>query len=319
MRRERSALVNFLTLTCVAITACTTGSSIPPDTVAHDDRPRLDPTLPITLELKPYRLHIRTVTVTVGGAERTFIFDTAAGVTIITPEVAEAIGCEPFGRVTALRMSGERIDIPRCAGVDLRAGPLAIEHDNVFVIDLAAFLPPDWPRLGGALSLRSFEERALTLDLAGGTLTVESPESLTERTATMRELPIRFGMQAAGAGLDVFVLVESPRGPLWFELDSGAGEVIVARQTADLLDIDLTDPAVEHAPAGDGGADVWSVPEATIRLPGLGALRLPVTVTDIIYDGVLGCRFIEDHILTLDLRTARMWAGPGGREQGDPP
>ena len=266
------------------------------------------PARPLALTLNPYRMHLRTVTVSVDGVDREFLFDTAGGVTIITPPVADAIGCRPFGRLTAFRMSGQRVDRPRCTNVGLGLGPLTLGHEEVIVVDLSEYLPSDWPEVGGVLSLSSFEHGAITVDLANNLLIVETAASLAARTHNMQPLTVRFGRQAAGAGLDLFVRVDSSRGPLWFELDSGAGEVIVARHTAALLGIDLASDRVEHVPARGGHCESWRVPKAKLTVAGLGRLKMPVTVEEIIYDGVLGCCFFEGHVLTLDLRTARMWA-----------
>jgi len=292
----------------LALFACSPRPTPTPAGLAGRDSTLPGLARPLALTLNPYRMHLKTVTVAIGGADHELLFDTAGGMTIITPQVADAIGCRPFGRLTAFRMSGERLDRPRCTNVGLDFGPLTLGHEEVIVVDLYEYLPSDWPEVGGVLSLSSFEHGAITVDLAKDRLILETAASLAARTHNMEPLAIRLGRQSAGAGLDVFVRIDSPRGPLWFELDSGAGEVIVARHAAPLLGIDLASGRVEHVPARGRHGESWRVPKAKLVVSGLGRLKTPVTVEEIIYDGVLGCCFIEDYVLTLDLRTARMWA-----------
>src|SRR6267143_6470748 len=55
-----------------------------------------------------------TVQVKVGNHTGVFLFDTGEGVTTITPQFAKTLGCEPWGRISGFRMSGERLDMERC-------------------------------------------------------------------------------------------------------------------------------------------------------------------------------------------------------------
>ena len=48
---------------------------------------------------------LQTVDVEIGGRRLPFLFDTAGGATLVTPALANDIGCEPFGRATGSRAS----------------------------------------------------------------------------------------------------------------------------------------------------------------------------------------------------------------------
>src|SRR5688500_14374523 len=78
-------------------------------TARQEQEPRLGTTettssgQPIALALRPYmKTPLRTVTVSIGGREFPFLFDTGSGLTVISDEVAKLIGCEPFGRLTGI-------------------------------------------------------------------------------------------------------------------------------------------------------------------------------------------------------------------------
>jgi len=77
---------------------------------------------PEVLKLEPYQAKQFVLTLTVGGSKRRFLFDTGEGVTMISPQVAASIGCKPWGNVTGHRMTGGRLDAPRCDSVTFAAG-----------------------------------------------------------------------------------------------------------------------------------------------------------------------------------------------------
>ena len=57
---------------------------------------------------------IETIKATVDGKEGTYLFDSGIGTSGVTPAVAAAIGCKPWGKITGFRATGERVDLPRC-------------------------------------------------------------------------------------------------------------------------------------------------------------------------------------------------------------
>ncbi len=241
--------------------------------------------LPQTISLEEYRAGLKTVTVRLGGRDLKFLFDTGAGVTVVTPETAQSIDCEPSGRIVAHRMSGERIELARCPNATLMLGAVQLRSE-LGVLDITPLLPADWPRLAGVLSLASFESTPLTLDLARNVLILESEETLRRRTSRMKAVDARLARQGGGASLDVFLAVEGQPLPLWMELDTGnVAGVVVATHARGLL----TDEKTVRVVVG----------ETTLHLPGY--------VADIIYDGNLGARFAEQFVLTFDLSARGVW------------
>src|SRR6185312_848153 len=75
------------------------------------------------IDLEPYQDNpeFLTVRATVSGQTRTFACDSGEGVSMISPELAQAIGCKPWGQVTGFRMTGERLDAPPCDGIPFDA------------------------------------------------------------------------------------------------------------------------------------------------------------------------------------------------------
>jgi hypothetical protein len=91
------------------------------------------------LTLRQYIGPLKSIQVTVGRDTLPFILDTGGGISLITPEVAKNIGCVPFGRLTAFRQNGERIDAQRCGKVTLSLGSLNVSVETA-IFDLMAVL-----------------------------------------------------------------------------------------------------------------------------------------------------------------------------------
>ena len=255
--------------------------------------------VPAVVPLSPWAGLLRSVTVTVDGTAHPFIFDTGGGQTVITPEVAAAVGCTPYGRAIGFRMSGERVEFEYCDNVALRLGQVALAREPVGVFDLKSILPAGLPRADGVLSLRSFRDRPVTIALGAGRLTLETADSLAARVRRMRPLTIRIATGPSGTETTVHVAARVGGRRVWLMLDSGNGDpALVAPHVAAMVGLKEAE--------GD----------AVIQIDGVGPVQLPIRPQSIIYDGVLGAGFIQDWILTFDLPSARAWAAPADRASG---
>ena len=153
-----------------------------------------------------------------------------------------------------------------------------------------AVLPKGLPALDGVLALDAFAHQPFTLQLAARTLTLESARSLERRVATMTRVRARTATGLAGADLTVFV-----RGALdragWFLLDSG--------------NLDLTCVAPHMV---QRGVTVPSQLESVaLSLDGFPTRNVPVSVREIIYDGVLAEDFLRQWIWTFRLASGEVW------------
>jgi hypothetical protein len=247
---------------------------------------------PTVLRLEPYVAGLVTLSVDVGGRPSRLIFDTAGGLTLVTPQVAAEIGCRPFGRLTGFRHDGGRLDLERCGPLAVAAGPLRAERE-VAVFDLMALLGGA-PPVDGIVGLDLFETAPVTIDLEAGEVTFETPASLAARSRDAARLAIRLARQAGGAGLDLFVAAESPQGLLWLEWDSGnSGPVRLAPHAVRQLGWELS-------------AEASSPRELDVA--GLGPVAIEALEKEMIYDGLLNNRFVRDFVWTLDLANGALWA-----------
>ncbi len=230
--------------------------------------------------LETYVGKLKQVRVTIAGGERQFLFDTGGGYTLISPAIAQALGCVPSGRIAGFRMTGERFDTPLCRRVRFSIGTLTSQTETAGVFDLMALLPKELPRLDGVISLASFQGRRIALDLAAGKLSVAA-----------RPKGHNFSCRAAsgldGSGYVLFAAVERAGSEYWFEVDSG--------------NVDVVRLAPHVAPAFGLDSNSQETKQIDFSLGGAPAVRVGARVAEILYDGVIGAEYLGHGTLYADL------------------
>ncbi|MEQ1809447.1 MAG: aspartyl protease family protein [Terricaulis sp.] len=243
-----------------------------------------------TLSLEPYveGRGLLTARVDVEGRPALLLFDTGAGVTLTTPSFAQQIGCTPFGSFTGFRMRGDRLDMQKCGARDIRVGSLNAQRE-IAVLDLGALLGAGAPPIDGIMGLDVFDGRLITLALADREIWLD------ERPGRgWREGVARFQREAGGAGLSIFVRAEARGNALWLLLDSGSVGSFAYLSPGALEQLgEATDQPVQLSISGAGEHE-------------MEAQR----VEALIYDGVLGERFLRQFDIAVDFRTSRIWWRP---------
>jgi len=254
------------------------------------------------INLEPYQDNpdFLTVRASVNGHDHTFAFDSGEGVSMISPQLAEEIGCKPWGQVTGFRMTGERIDAPHCDDIMFDVAGQHFAAPSVIVFDLMKFFKPGQPRLDGSLGFDLFAGRAITFEFSGKSIVVESPASLAARIANGTEVPIRIVRDAEGLALTVDVGVPTSQGMAWMELDSGGGNsIIIGKHVAALFKLDPESRAMQ---------------QVSFTLAGTIPLTAPARVMDhMIMDGNINVPFLQKWDVTLDLARGRAWVAPASR------
>lgn len=249
------------------------------------------------IALDRYQEKQLSVVATVAGSPRRFLFDTGEGLTMISPTLARAAGCEPWGNITAFRMLGERLDTKRCDDIAFTIAGRTHRAPSTLVYDLAEIAGREAPPLDGAIGLNLFNGQTITLQFAADRVIVENDATAAKRRQAGSEVPLRIE-RFDGAGIDVFVGVRTQKGLAWMTLDSGnAGPTIfVSEAIAPLLKLrpDTREPQAVKATLApnitfDGMARVF---------PGM------------IMDGNIGMQLMRQWDVTLDLKSGRAWLAP---------
>lgn len=253
-----------------------------------------------SVPLKLYQEKQFTVDAIVAGRSRTFLFDTGEGLTMISPQLAAALDCEPWGNITGFRMTGDRIDTKRCDGVAFGIGAGRYVAPSVMVYDLGEIAGKGSAPLDGAVGLDLFAGRTITLDLPQRRVVLETQASAERRQRDGREVPLRLVRGDAG-GLDVNLGVTTSRGLAWMELDTGnAGPTIfVSPSMAPLFGLD---------PATREPQDV------AIHLGKTKLTTRARVFPGMVMDGNIGMQLVRGRAITLDLKDGRAWLSP--TEQG---
>jgi len=246
---------------------------------------------PQVIKLQRFRKALWKVHVTIKGKAGDFLLDTGGGVTLLTEDYAKGIECKFWGRTTGYNMFGKRSEGPHCDNVQIEAGAVALTPVNVGDIDFGEQFSGD-KAPDGLLSLDAFDGKAITLNQAAGTLTIETAKSLARRTKAMKELPLRVSRECSARCLSVFLGVQTTEGMTWLILDSGAGGVsLIAKDYAKVFGLDPNgkEQRLKYQIAPDVMVDS------------------PVLVTEMIMDGNLGQPFMSQYVMTLDLAHGRLW------------
>ena len=246
---------------------------------------------PQVIKLQRFRKALWKVHVTIKGKPGDFLLDTGGGVTLLSEDYAKGIECKFWGRTTGYNMFGKRSEGPHCDNVQIYAGAVALTPVNVGHIDFGEQFSGD-KAPDGLLSLDAFDGKAITLNQADGTLTIETAKSLALRTKAMKELPLRVSRECSARCLSVFLGVQTTEGMTWLILDSGAGGVsLIAKDYAKVFSLD---------PNGKEQRLKFQIaPDVTVDSP--------VLVTEMIMDGNLGQPFMSQYVITLDLAQGRLW------------
>lgn len=241
-----------------------------------------------------------TVDAVVWGREGMFLFDTGGGITAISPALAKAMGCEPWGNITGFRMRGDRLDLPRCDKVDVEIGKATYTAPTAAVFDIMTLVPKGSPQVDGAVGLDIFAGQAITIEASSNHLIVETPASLRARTRHLFDQQIRIVRDAQGVALTVDLGVPTEKGVVWMEMDTGNDDpaIVLSKSTAPLLGVDPANPAPQ--------------PIHVELAPGIVLQGNAHVVDNLIMDGNIGVKFLKAWNITLDLKHGKAWLAPAG-------
>jgi Aspartyl protease len=256
----------------------------------------------VVIHLEPYLRAQAVVHAVVAGQSGTFLFDTGEGVSSFSPEFAHNIGCKPWGQITGFRMSGERVDSQHCDNITFELDGVSLQAPVVGILDIMKFMGPDVPHVDGALGLDLFAGQIITIT-PRKSIILETPASLARRIAHARKLPIRIVRDVEGIALAVDGAVQTPDGLAWMELDSGnGGSLVVADHIARFLGLK---------------SGMETAEEAQFILANGIVVKGPTRTRDLIMDGNIGAQFLNNYVLTLDLKHPRAWLSPMPAEGAD--
>jgi predicted aspartyl protease len=260
-----------------------------------------------------HREHLSTIPVRAGGIETRFIFNTGIGVTLISESLAAKVGCSPGASTyTGRRMSGQPVTVPIGSLNSLQVGSRGSEDVPVGIFDMTALA--GLGDVEGIISLGCFRTAPVTVDYRAAVIVLEDDPSLANRAADGTPVDVQVASDGAYS-TDVHLAIDLPSGrSITVEVDTGSdAALILDERLAVDAGIDLQGPSTRKVEGldetGHSFARYFATLSGDIRLTQAPAFRQAspeVMVQKIIYDGLIGNRFLRNYTTTYDLARAQM-------------
>ncbi len=249
-----------------------------------------------TIYLENYVGDLKKVIVTIESNSYNFLFDTGGGETFISPEIAKSLGKTIYGNSAGFRMSGEMIKYRKTDSVSFNVYRTTIFHSTIGILDIMSLLPKGFSKLDGVLSLKSFHDKILTLDLANNRIILETTSSYGKLIKNKIALQSRFANGPDGNEMIIFLGIHKQKHLYWFLFDSGnIGELLLSRHTA----------------------YEWGLESDTVsQWKQLGPLNINIGVKqftseaaskDIIYDGSLNFAILSKSTFIINFSQKQVW------------
>jgi predicted aspartyl protease len=210
---------------------------------------RFDPSRPAALEVLRVRTGHLLVHPTLGGEDLGwFIFDTGAGINCISTSVAERLGAEPFGEITALGVGGRTTcSFWRIGSLEL--GPLTVEEPLFMGLDLAFLSEPFGVEVAGILGFEFLARCVVELDVEAPSIALFDPAGYALPDGGRWEEALLYGRHPC-----VRATYEGHAGV--FKIDTGAAGDEVTLHYAEASGLDLGARATQSSQSGGVGGTV---------------------------------------------------------------
>lgn len=258
-----------------------------------------------------YLKHVLTVPVRVAGIQTRFILDTGIGLCLISEALAARVGCQPDGSTfTGQRMSGQAVTIPLGTLSSLDIGEHASRDIRVGIFDMHAMAGLE--QVEGFLSLTSFRTLPMTIDYAAGLVILEDEASLSRRAKRGTSVPAQVDYD--GCSTRLLIRLELPSGRvITVEVDTGSEDIILDESLAADVGVDLHHQTTRRHEATDETGHQFAryFAKASGDISVTGAPDYRVTAPDvmfqkIIYDGLVGDKFLRGFTTTYEVANERM-------------
>jgi len=244
----------------------------------------------------------------VNGVPGNFVFDTGAGMNLLTKDFADKIDSleKTTHFYTGHRATGEAITSDLYQSEVLKIANFSIEDEQFAVYDI------DFP-LDGLISLTPLQQKAFTVNFEENKLVIESEESLRRRKENIKfEMPLEINNDR-NVKVSVGTIVQLDSLELHVGLDSGAGFDVYRFNSRymEALGIDSTQVESKYIPSSfkpeQGNqyyfAEVSRLSDLKVNAEQIGFRA--TFIDGLIYEGIMGINWIGE-IITFDMPAKRI-------------
>ena len=244
----------------------------------------------------------------VNGIPGNFVFDTGAGMNLLTKDFADKIDNleKTTHFYTGHRATGEAITSDLYQSEVLKIANFSIEDEQFAVYDI------DFP-LDGLISLTPLQHKAFTVNFEENKLVIESEESLRRRKENIKfEMPLEINNDR-NVKVSVGTIVQLDSLELHVGLDSGAGFDVYRFNSRfmEALGIDSTQVESKYIPSSfkpEQGNQYYFAEVSRLSDLKVNAEQIDFRATFIdglIYEGIMGINWIGE-IITFDIPAKRI-------------
>lgn len=225
---------------------------------------------------------------------------------LISDSLARTVGAAPSGSAfTGRRMSGQEVTAPMVSLDSVRLGDRHRRDVPAAIFDMGAMA--GLAGIGGFLSLQYFRSTPVTVDYPARVLVLEDEQSLARRAES--GFPVSVQVKDDGPATDVHLEMRLPGGRvISAEVDAGSDQLILNQALAAEAGVDLTAEDVRAFEGQDETGHVFARYFTALQgdltvadAPLIRQANPDVMFQEIIYDGLIGDRFLRNFIVTYDL------------------
>ncbi|MDN5286024.1 MAG: Aspartyl protease [Mucilaginibacter sp.] len=249
----------------------------------------------------------------INGVEGNFIFDTGAGLTLITKTFADKIGKlhKQDGSYTAFRATGEKLTADLYDAQTVTLGNF-VEHNpvlTIFDVDFGPLGPID-----GLISLMSFREQPFTIDYTNKRLIFETDKSMSAIRKTGHNIPLQLEDSRDKALTIAAYFIVNNKLTLQFLIDSGAGSNVyrINSKYISALGIDTASATKIAIPSEFDPKLKTTIYQANVKSittkasPAVQCQDVKASfISGLIYDGIVCLNWIGKQV-TFDLKKREM-------------
>lgn len=246
----------------------------------------------------------------INGVEGTFIFDTGAGLTLITKAFSDKIVklYKQDGSYTAFRATGEKLTADLYDAQSVAIGNF-VENNPVLTIFDVNLGPID-----GLISLMSFKEQPFTIDYTNKKIIFETDKSMSAIRKAGQNIPLQLE-ESRDKALTIYAyFIVNNKLTLQFSIDSGAGSNIyrINSRYISTLGIDTANASKIAIPSEFNPKVKTIIYQASVKSitakasPAIQCRDVKASFIDgLIYDGIVSLNWIGKQV-TFDLKKREM-------------
>lgn len=236
-----------------------------------------------------------------------FIFDTGAGICVLSPKTQEEFALPEAGDINATGVGGAKT-LKMYRAQSFQVGPLKLTDHPAMTTDLSFLKPHLGEEIAGVIGYGVLSQCIVELDIAEGKITLHNPKTFTLAKGSWEHMKVVERIPS------VHATVEGHEG--WFRLDTGANSTITFHQPAVEEWKLLEDRETKDTSLGGVGGFVKAKKGtvSTLALGGVEHKDLPAefaiekrgNFADATHKGNIGAGLLSKYTLFLDYKQERI-------------